>query len=129
MTPAAKPRRFDLEQARQIAKEYAEPHSMIDSGNLFFALDEFMEAYDAIVKERDELKEECERKETFARESESKRFDLDLELQRERRKVEKLSLMVTHYETCSTVDRYDDEEVECDCGLLKELQAIDEGRE
>lgn len=39
--------------------------------------------------------------------------------------IENLKGMVSHYETCATVDRYDDEEVPCDCGLEKELAAIE----
>lgn len=41
------------------------------------------------------------------------------------RAIEKLKGMVSHYETCATVDRYDDEDVPCDCGLEKELAAIE----
>lgn len=64
---------------------------------------------------------------------------LDLDLQRTLRRnvklsetiarqakvIEKLKTMVSHYETCATVDRYDDEDVPCDCGLEKELDAIE----
>ncbi len=39
--------------------------------------------------------------------------------------IEKLKTMVSHYETCATVDCYDDEEVDCDCGLAKALAAIE----
>jgi hypothetical protein len=40
----------DLEQARQIAKEYSQPNNMIDSGNLFFALGEFIAAADQLAE-------------------------------------------------------------------------------
>ena len=53
-----KPRRFDLKQAREIALEYAEPGSMIDNGNLFFALGEFMESHAALEARIAELEEE-----------------------------------------------------------------------
>lgn len=43
------------------------------------------------------------------------------------RVIEKLKGMVSHYETCATVDRYDDEKVPCDCGLEIELAAIEKG--
>jgi len=46
---------------------------------------------------------------------------------RQAKVIEKLKGMVSHYETCATVDRYDDEEVPCDCGLEKELEAIEQG--
>lgn len=46
---------------------------------------------------------------------------------RQTKVIEKLKGMVSHYETCATVDRYDDEEVPCDCGLEKELEAIEQG--
>ena len=51
-TPTDKsPRPFDLKQADEIAKEYSEPNSMIDNGNLFFALCEYQEAYLAVKHE------------------------------------------------------------------------------
>lgn len=53
----------------------------------------------------------------------------DAEIEKLKRVVEKLKGMVSHYETCATVDRYDDEDVPCDCGLEKELAAIEKGSE
>jgi len=53
----------------------------------------------------------------------------DAEIEKLKRVVEKLKGMVSHYETCATVDRYDDEDVPCDCGLEKELDAIGKGSE
>lgn len=53
----------------------------------------------------------------------------DAEIERLKRVVEKLKGIVSHYETCATVDRYDDEDVPCDCGLEKELDAIEKGSE
>lgn len=55
------------------------------------------------------------------------RQKLNDELDIQKRVIEKLKGMVSHYETCATVDRYDDEEVPCDCGLEKELAAIEKG--
>lgn len=52
---------------------------------------------------------------------------LAAEYDRLKRVVDKLKGMVSHYETCATVDRYDDEAVPCDCGLEKELDAIEKG--
>ncbi len=49
----AKHREFDLKQADQIIEEYGKPNSMVDNGNLFFALVEYQEAYQ-------ELKEKLE---------------------------------------------------------------------
>lgn len=50
---------------------------------------------------------------------------LEQTIARQARVIEKLKSMVSHYETCSTMDRYDDEIVPCDCGLEKELEAIE----
>lgn len=53
--------------------------------------------------------------------------EMSATIARQARAIEKLKGMVSHYETCATVDRYDDEEVPCDCGLEKELEAIEQG--
>ena len=53
--------------------------------------------------------------------------ELKAEVARQAKVIEKLKGMVSHYETCATVDRYDDEEVPCDCGLEIELAAIEKG--
>lgn len=50
--------------------------------------------------------------------------ELKAEVARQERVIEKLKNMVSHYETCATVDCYD-EIVSCDCGLDKELSAIE----
>lgn len=55
--------------------------------------------------------------------------ELKAEIAAQKRVIEKLKGMVSHYETCATVDRYDDEKVPCDCGLEKELAAIEKGEE
>lgn len=41
---------MSLKQARQIAQEYSEPNNMIDTGNLFFALGEFITAADKLAE-------------------------------------------------------------------------------
>ena len=98
--------RFNLEQARQIAKEYAEPHSMIDSGNLFFALGEFVKAYDV----------------------------LNLELINERKKTRRLKELLTksrevlsdYWFSYDEYDSYNNPEVIEICKKIdKELEAID----
>ncbi len=53
--------------------------------------------------------------------------NLKAENEKLKRVLEKLKSMVSHYETCATVDCFDDEEVTCDCGLDKELAAIERG--
>lgn len=56
MTNKPPPREFDLKQADEIAEEYSKPYSMIDNGNLFFALEEYREAYKTLQAELDRLK-------------------------------------------------------------------------
>ena len=43
------------------------------------------------------------------------------------RVIKKLKAMIPHYEGCTTVDAYDDEEAECSCGMPKEIEAIERG--
>lgn len=55
--------------------------------------------------------------------------ELKAEVARQAKAIEKLKGMVSHYETCAIADAYDDEIVPCDCGLDKELEAIEKGEE
>lgn len=90
------------------------------SANAFRVLCEEIEKYDPFFK--------------MPNSSERRRFvaDRNVEMQnlkeiiaRQAKVIEKLKGMVSHYETCATVDRYDDEKVPCDCGLEIELAAIE----
>jgi len=49
------PKKFDLEQSDSILIEYAQPHSMIDNGNLFFAATEYQGAYNELLKANTKL--------------------------------------------------------------------------
>lgn len=50
-----------LQEANDILKDYTEPNSMIDMGNLFFAATEFKAAYEAVCREKDNTEREVER--------------------------------------------------------------------
>lgn len=81
-----------------------------------------MQDLERIVAEKDAEIERLELVAMAAAESIKEKYKI---MDTQKRVIEKLKGMVSHYETCATVDRYDDEKVPCDCGLEKELAAID----
>jgi hypothetical protein len=58
-------RQVDLQSAKQILKDYCEPDSLIDNGNLYFAACEYQEAYNQLQVQCDKLAEslDCLQKE------------------------------------------------------------------
>ena len=53
--------KLKLLEADKILREYVEPNSMIDNGNLFFAATEYKEAYTRVRTMADEFLKKCER--------------------------------------------------------------------
>jgi DNA repair exonuclease SbcCD ATPase subunit len=118
-------RNFYCDMAQMPDKSYQEHVEQCDA-----ELDAQLAEHDRIVAElkaeNDILKSKASQFESTLKETMRVR---DAEIEKLKRVVEKLKGMVSHYETCATVDRYDDEDVPCDCGLDKELAAIEKGSE
>lgn len=72
-----------------------------------------------------ELRAEVEKAQSIAWDRKCKAREHELTIATQARVIEKLKGMVSHYETCAMADSYDDEIVPCDCGLEKELAAIE----